>query len=146
MLEKIFDPEMWRVFIWKSLERPILSALRHCIVPRIGIITSRKIGNAVTGNQIRRVVREALRFNLKYFKQSHDYLFISLQGIGTKSNKEIINAILNAIESLEYHRSYNLRFVWMEPLRDLLDYLSYSLNVMSPSSFSPETQTYFNWS
>ncbi|MDR1890891.1 MAG: ribonuclease P protein component [Puniceicoccales bacterium] len=87
------------VFILKSLERPILNAPSHYAAPRIGIITSRKIGNAVTRNRIRRVIREAFRLNGKYFKQSHDYLFISLRGIGTKSNKEITSAILNAVES-----------------------------------------------
>ncbi|MDR2432634.1 MAG: ribonuclease P protein component [Puniceicoccales bacterium] len=89
-----------QIFVLKSFERAIEGTSFHDLTPRIGIVTSRKIGNAVTRNRIRRVVREAFRLNLKYFKQSHDYLFIAFHGIGTKSNKEITNAILNAAKLL----------------------------------------------
>ncbi|MDR0741983.1 MAG: ribonuclease P protein component [Puniceicoccales bacterium] len=87
-------------FVLKSLKRVTVGTSFHDLTPRIGIITSRKIGNAVTRNRVRRVVREAFRLNLKCFKQSHDYLFIALLGIGTKSNKEITNAVLNAVKLL----------------------------------------------
>ncbi|MDR1528569.1 MAG: ribonuclease P protein component [Puniceicoccales bacterium] len=88
------------IFVLKSFKRVAVGVSFHDLTPRIGIITSRKIGNAVTRNRVRRVVREAFRLNLKCFKQSHDYLFIALLGIGTKSNKEITNAVLNAAKLL----------------------------------------------
>ncbi|MDR1457541.1 MAG: ribonuclease P protein component [Puniceicoccales bacterium] len=88
------------IFVLKSLERVVIGTSFHDLIPRIGIVTSRKIGNAVTRNRIRRVVREVFRLNSQCFKQSHDYLFIALMGIGTKSNKEITNAILNAAKLL----------------------------------------------
>ncbi|MDR2778832.1 MAG: ribonuclease P protein component [Puniceicoccales bacterium] len=84
------------IFVLKSLERAMLGMS----APRIGIITSRKIGHAVARNRIRRVVRETFRLNVKCFKQFHDYLFIALSGIDIKSNKEITNAILNATKTL----------------------------------------------
>ncbi|MDR2629253.1 MAG: ribonuclease P protein component [Puniceicoccales bacterium] len=108
-LRKSFDFEKFRskntesiyaeIFVLKSLKRAVGTSF-HDTAPRIGIVTSRKIGNAVTRNRIRRVVREAFRLNLKCFKQSNDYLFIALIGIGAKSNKEITDAILNGAELL----------------------------------------------
>jgi RNase P protein component len=86
-------------FILKSLERPILNESCHSAAGEIEIITSRKISNEVTKNWIRWLVLEAFGLHGKYFEQSHDYLFISLRAIGTKSNKEITSAILNAVES-----------------------------------------------
>ncbi|MDR2776611.1 MAG: ribonuclease P protein component [Puniceicoccales bacterium] len=88
------------IFVLKSFKRVSVDTSFHNTTPRIGIITSRKIGNAVTRNRVRRVVREAFRLNFKCFKESHGYLFIALPGIGTKSNKEITNAILNAARLL----------------------------------------------
>jgi ribonuclease P protein component len=70
-------------------------------LPRLGIITSRKTGNAVKRNKVRRIIRETFRLNKDSFKENHDYLFIALSGISTKSNKEIRDEILKAAEKLK---------------------------------------------
>jgi ribonuclease P protein component len=68
--------------------------------PRIGIITSKKIGNAVARNRVRRIIRENFRLNPEIFKANCDYLFIALRGIADKSNKKIGEEILNAAKKL----------------------------------------------
>lgn len=64
------------------------------IKPRIGIVTSKKVGNAPQRNRIRRVVREAFRMHPTVFKENYDYLFIALKGSASKSNREITRELL----------------------------------------------------
>ncbi|MDR1413973.1 MAG: ribonuclease P protein component [Puniceicoccales bacterium] len=65
-------------------------------LPRLGIITSKKVGNAVARNRVRRIIRENFRLNPKIFRADSDYLFIALRGISDKSNKKIGEEVLNA--------------------------------------------------
>jgi len=45
--------------------------------PRLGITVTKKVGNAVERNRIKRVVREVFRRNRALFPPSHDVVFIA---------------------------------------------------------------------
>jgi ribonuclease P protein component len=53
-------------------------------IPRIGIIVSKKVGNAVKRNRIKRLIRAFFRLN-KYRLENLDYVFIA------KNNIDILN-------------------------------------------------------
>lgn len=44
---------------------------------RIGVTTSKKIGNAVKRNRCRRIIKEAVRQLLPGFKKGYDYVFVA---------------------------------------------------------------------
>jgi ribonuclease P protein component len=67
---------------------------------RLGIVTSKKIGNAVNRNRVRRIVREAFRLNQNVFTKNCDYLCISLAEIKQKPNWEIFETLVNGIKKL----------------------------------------------
>jgi ribonuclease P protein component len=47
---------------------------------RLGITVTKKVGNAVQRNRIKRVVREVFRKNRALFPSSHDVVFIAKRG------------------------------------------------------------------
>jgi len=47
---------------------------------RLGITVTKKVGNAVQRNRIKRVVREVFRRNRSLFPASHDLVFIAKRG------------------------------------------------------------------
>ena len=49
---------------------------------RLGITVSKKTGNAVTRNRIKRYIREFFRSNKTYFPQGHDIVIIAKKGAG----------------------------------------------------------------
>lgn len=44
---------------------------------RIGVTTSKKIGNAVKRNRSRRIIKEAVRQVLPLFRNGYDYVFVA---------------------------------------------------------------------
>lgn len=90
-------------FIIKILERSVDEG-KDVFLPRIGIITPKKIGKAVERNRVRRIVREFFRTNRCLFSDSSDYLFIALPGIADIKNRELISNMAKILTK----RSYNL--------------------------------------
>jgi ribonuclease P protein component len=88
-------------FVLKSVERAGVD-LDCGSAPRIGIITSRKIGNAVKRNGIRRIFREVFRLNVGIFGKNRDYLFIAMKGICAKSRDELRNAAVGAVRACNF--------------------------------------------
>ena len=76
-------------FIIKILERSVIDEAEDVSLPRIGIITPKKIGKAVERNRIRRIVREFFRTNRCLFSNGSDYLFIALPGIANIKNSKL---------------------------------------------------------
>ena len=73
-------------------------------LPRIGIITPKKIGKAVERNRVRRIVREFFRTNRCLFSKNSDYLFIALPGITDIKSRELMSNMAKILT----RRSYNL--------------------------------------
>jgi len=46
-------------------------------INRIGITTSRKFGNSVKRNRVRRLIRESYRYYEKYLKVGYDFVFVA---------------------------------------------------------------------
>lgn len=91
-------------FIIKILERTNVGESVSVSLPRIGIITPKKIGGAVKRNRIRRIVREFFRTNRCLFSENSDYLFIALPGIADIKSRELTSNMAKILTK----RSYNL--------------------------------------
>lgn len=91
-------------FIIKILERSVIDEAEDVSLPRIGIITPKKIGKAVERNRVRRIVREFFRTNRCLFSNGSDYLFIALPGIADIKNRELTSNMAKILT----RRSYNL--------------------------------------
>ena len=90
-------------FIIKILERSVDEG-KDVFLPRIGIITPKKIGKAVERNRVRRIVREFFRTNRCLFSNGSDYLFIALPGIADIKNSKLTSNMAKILT----RRSYNL--------------------------------------
>ena len=64
---------------------------------RFGIAVSKKLGNAVTRNKAKRVMRELIHKNKKLFSNNKDYIIIIKKGLLDSSfddlNKELVSLI-----------------------------------------------------
>jgi len=56
---------------------------------RLGVTVSRKVGNAVVRNKVKRVIREFFRCNRPRFKKSIDVSVIAKRGAGHVSTRDI---------------------------------------------------------
>jgi len=71
--------------------------------PKIGIVVSKKIGNSVTRNHTKRLIRESVHKNLSKLSTKHNYIFVARQGIETLSFNEINNSILKLVTFQEFN-------------------------------------------
>ena len=69
--------------------------------PKIGVVVSKKIGNSVTRNKIKRLIRESIRLNLAKLNTSYNYILVARQGIEILSYHEINNDFLKLLEKSE---------------------------------------------
>ena len=65
--------------------------------PRFGIAVSKKLGNAVTRNRAKRVVRELIHDNKKLFKNNKDYIIIIKKGLLDLSYKELTDELIKTL-------------------------------------------------
>jgi ribonuclease P protein component len=56
---------------------------------RVGIIVSKKVGNAVVRNRIKRIIREIFRLNWPDIKSGYDIIIITRKSIREKSFHDI---------------------------------------------------------
>lgn len=64
---------------------------------RLGLVTSRKVGNAVRRNAIRRCLREVFRLHRDLFPSGHDVVIIARDGAGAVATAEIRAEILSTL-------------------------------------------------
>lgn len=76
-----------RHFIVLSRERP------GAEWPRVGITVSRKIGNAVTRNRVKRRVREFFRLHRSEITPPRDIVFVAKSGAEKLSFREIADEL-----------------------------------------------------
>ena len=60
---------------------------------KVGFSVSKKIGNSVVRNKVKRRLREAFRTRLQNIQVGYNYIVIARQGIVENSYKEIANSL-----------------------------------------------------
>ena len=65
---------------------------------RIGIVTSKKIGNSVVRHRIRRLIRESLRLSGERINNGLDVIVIARRTCVGKTQAEITKAVLHVAE------------------------------------------------
>lgn len=65
--------------------------------PRLGITTSRKVGNAVRRNRVRRLVREVFRTQREAFPAGHDCVVIVRENVPELSFDQVRDELLTAL-------------------------------------------------
>jgi ribonuclease P protein component len=65
-------------------------------VSRLGVIVTKKVGNAIIRNKVRRVMREIFRKNLQKQSKNYDYLIIAKGTVVGVSYEKIKSEVLNA--------------------------------------------------
>lgn len=67
---------------------------------RLGITVTKKIGNAVARNRVKRVVREAFRLHRELFTPDVDIVFIAKRGAPTLGLAEVLQQLHKAKKSI----------------------------------------------
>lgn len=65
---------------------------------RVGFTITKKIGNAVVRNKIRRRMKEIYRLNLHLIKEGYDLVFIPKKNVIDISYKELESAMLHILK------------------------------------------------
>ncbi len=72
---------------------------------RLGITVTKKVGNAVQRNRIKRVVREVFRNNRLLFPVSHDVVFIAKRDAKGISYEALLGELQRAARKLQPEKS-----------------------------------------
>ena len=65
---------------------------------RLGVVTSKKIGNAVVRSRARRLLREVFRLHQKEFKRVADMVLIARNSIAEKTYADVERDFLRAVK------------------------------------------------
>ncbi|ADO59392.1 ribonuclease P protein component [Paenibacillus polymyxa] len=72
---------------------------------RVGISASKKIGNAVVRNRMRRIVKEIVRHHEQELVEQIDLIFIVRKGAVTKSYQELEKSVLHVLRKASLLKS-----------------------------------------
>ncbi|GIP36027.1 ribonuclease P protein component [Paenibacillus sp. J2TS4] len=64
---------------------------------RVGVSVSKKVGNAVVRNRIRRVVKEIIRLNLDRIEGNSDIIFIARKPVAEMNYDEIQKSLMHVM-------------------------------------------------
>lgn len=70
-------------------------------VSRLGCVTSRKVGNAVTRNRLRRWIRELFRRHKEIFKAPVDLIVIARPDAAGTTFRDFAASFLAAVEKIQ---------------------------------------------
>ena len=73
--------------------------LENC---RFGFTASKKIGNAVIRNRVRRLFKEACRLNLEKFKNGFDYVLMARYAIVGVKYQQVEKSLLKLLKGINY--------------------------------------------
>lgn len=71
---------------------------------RLGFTVSKKVGNAVTRNRIRRLFREACRLNVEKFQGGFDFILLARRDIAGFSYKQVEESLLKLLKRININR------------------------------------------
>jgi ribonuclease P protein component len=67
---------------------------------RFGFTASKKIGNAIKRNRVRRLLKEACRLNLKRFQTGFDYVLLARKSIVGQKYQQVEESLLKLLKSI----------------------------------------------
>ena len=68
--------------------------------PRLGLVVSRKVGNAVTRNRVKRILREAFRQEINFVRLDLDIVVIARLSAATADFKRVSRSLIRSLERL----------------------------------------------
>jgi ribonuclease P protein component len=87
--KKLFHPAV-HIYIFKRND--------GSAVPRLGLVTSRKVGIAVRRNRVKRRLREIFRLNKHFFSPGIDIIFKARKEAAGLKYKELENIIISQLK------------------------------------------------
>jgi ribonuclease P protein component len=83
----------------------VLFAHRHNNeASRFGFTVSKKVGNAVVRNRVRRLFKEICRKHAEEFPAYHDYIILARNNIVGKNYQAVENSIIKLLRKLFYRK------------------------------------------
>lgn len=69
-------------------------------ISRVGISVSKKVGNSVIRNKVKRLIRESYRLNSCNFAKGYDFVFIARQKASSSDYKKIEGAMKHLMRKI----------------------------------------------
>ncbi len=73
-------------------------------ISRFGFTVSKKIGNAVTRNRVRRLFGEVCRLNKEKFPKGYDYILLARRDIVGLNFRQVEEGLLRLVKKLKINR------------------------------------------